>query len=149
MFSFTPRPLYLQAKGAVPIEDSGWAPESVWTSWRKENSLAPAGTWFCNYRPILRFPNIHTSHSKQQPAIIHKAGPYSKHKPYINSIWNSSRFHHAKQFFLTEKSLQFSFPIPWFKGNQCHKAWPHQDLTPLVSHNLKRFPEAFNLVLYW
>ena len=76
MFSFTPRPLYLQAKGAVPIEDSGWAPESVWTFWRKEKYLAPAGIFFCNSRSI--FPTIHTlliqnnnrqSFRRQDPAV--------------------------------------------------------------------------------
>jgi hypothetical protein len=39
--SFMPQPLYFQGKSPpVPIGlEAGWAPESVWTTWRRQNSL--------------------------------------------------------------------------------------------------------------
>jgi hypothetical protein len=97
--------------------------------------ITPSGIPSCNSRPTLRFPAIHTSRSKQQSPIIQKAGSCSKYKSYIDSIWNSPSFHHAKKFYFTEKSIQYSFAIPWLKGNQCHKAWPHPDFTLLVTHS--------------
>jgi hypothetical protein len=42
--NFTPRSLYPLEENPVPVrQESGWAPEPVWTPWRKENSLVLAG----------------------------------------------------------------------------------------------------------
>jgi hypothetical protein len=44
MVKLTPRSLYLQVETTVPIElEDRWAPESVWTFWRREKLLVPGG----------------------------------------------------------------------------------------------------------
>jgi hypothetical protein len=51
VISFTPRPLYQGEEHPVPIGwEAGWAPEPVWTRWRRKKFLAPAG----NRNPIVQ-----------------------------------------------------------------------------------------------
>jgi hypothetical protein len=49
--SFTPRPLYPQGKERpLPIrQEAGWAPEPIWTSWRREKCF-PCREWNCGRR---------------------------------------------------------------------------------------------------
>jgi hypothetical protein len=49
---FTPRQLYPRRKSPpYPLDEAGWAPELVWTTWRRENSWSPETRkyWFNNY----------------------------------------------------------------------------------------------------
>jgi hypothetical protein len=44
--SLTPRPLYPGKLSPLPTGyEDGWAPEPVWTLWRREKSLVPGGNW--------------------------------------------------------------------------------------------------------
>jgi hypothetical protein len=64
---FTPLPLYPQVRSPpspLPIgQEDGWAPESVWTLWRREKSCT-AGNQTQAIQPIASlytdFINIHT-----------------------------------------------------------------------------------------
>jgi hypothetical protein len=55
-----PAALLLRKKPVLIEQEAGWAPEQVWTFWRREKFLTPTGIRVAN-RPPCRLATIPTS----------------------------------------------------------------------------------------